>query len=918
MNNLPVRFLSVTIKNFRGVPDTLKVPLDAPLTVIHAANGTGKSTICYALEWLLTSKVADLPNTTDFSCQWGEGDTSVTATCLINEDHHKLERINGKAWITKQGLKKKQIKDADLLALLTPASVVGSSPQATMKSRRYWLRNCRWLYANSLALLVDNSESEKRQQIFADILGLGHLTSTLNELKEYRAELPSTRGLENRLEALKAEIQDIRVKIATSMAGREHIATELSSILNDFQGLPFTGKIQQDFDTARLEVTKLQKRTQHNKNVLSLIAEVWPEYESSLQQREISRNLLIAAAQATQVMNNEHQQFAEQLSAFEIKFAEGKRSVDWAAQKLSILKNWSAIRHEPAVSQYFAEENFSFQRLKQSFAEFSWEPDKQRVWLSSIEYLIQNDKVLVELVQHKKALLDSPVYPPLNIEKIVKLADDAKQIRVKAQAEFDAYSNIFERLKALGNEAAHTFDSTHCPLCDHDWETRDKLQKQLSVAHISPELKAASTRLAEAQSTEQSSALNVKNANLQKLSSDAYLARLQSVNAELDAINNRTNYLQIMNKADFSDFNPSHLSTLLARIKAAIGIVNVVDALTEIENFIQLPHSQDDIAKISNAIQKLEQYQEHFQAQIDSSKTSKLEIGHLVNDRLEQIKAKTRESQQLNAGIAASSEIINRFETQWKDVVGASSISKEQYELTLAKVNTQLEKTEVYNDRLRECEAVLAIDSYSEQLTKLTEESAILAKKLDAGQERIGIAEATVSQYATYVRDVTVSSLSPLLGPATELFSRMHANEVYHQLSVSGEDLNWMVFAEGHESPLEAQDKLSQGQRQDLALSLYLARAKNTGGSFLLDEPIAHLDDLNRVAMLDIFRLVASSMPNVNLILTTASDTLARHLAHKFSSIQDLKLLNTIYLEGNPRTGVKAFVNKITAHSLEA
>lgn len=155
-----------------------------------------------------------------------------------------------------------------------------------------------------------------------------------------------------------------------------------------------------------------------------------------------------------------------------------------------------------------------------------------------------------------------------------------------------------------------------------------------------------------------------------------------------------------------------------------------------------------------------------------------------------------------------------------------------------------------------------------------------------------------------------MARLCGILTPATELFSRMHANEVYHQLSVSGDDLNWMVLAEGHETPLEAEEKLSQGQRQDLALSLYLARAKNTGGSFLLDEPIAHLDDLNRVAMLDIFRLVATSMPNMNLILTTASDSLARHLAQKFSSLPDEHLLNTIYLEGNPRTGVKATVTR--------
>ncbi|MEI8640954.1 hypothetical protein P4S68_07105 [Pseudoalteromonas sp. Hal099] len=115
-----------------------------------------------------------------------------------------------------------------------------------------------------------------------------------------------------------------------------------------------------------------------------------------------------------------------------------------------------------------------------------------------------------------------------------------------------------------------------------------------------------------------------------------------------------------------------------------------------------------------------------------------------------------------------------------------------------------------------------------------------------------------------------------------------------------GEALKWTVFADGHGFALDAEERFSQGQRQDLALSLYLARARNTGGSFFLDEPIAHLDDLNRVAMLDILRLVATSMPNMNLILTTASDSLARHLTQKFSSITDRHLLSMIHLEGNP------------------
>ncbi|MGL5237015.1 MAG: DNA repair ATPase, partial [Plesiomonas shigelloides] len=206
------------------------------------------------------------------------------------------------------------------------------------------------------------------------------------------------------------------------------------------------------------------------------------------------------------------------------------------------------------------------------------------------------------------------------------------------------------------------------------------------------------------------------------------------------------------------------------------------------------------------------------------------------------------------------------------------------------------------------------------RLKVLEQELVELTSKLKVGTGYIAEADLAIEQYALHVKNFTVSSLKPLLSPAAELFSRMHANEVYKSLGVSeGEDaLKWTVFAEGHESALDAEGKLSQGQRQDLALSLYLARARNTGGSFFLDEPIAHLDDLNRVAMLDIFRLVATSMPSMNLILTTASDSLARHMAQKFSSITDRHLLNMIHLEGNPRTGVKMTVKRnavISSHS---
>lgn len=911
MNNLPIKFLSVEIRNFRGVPDVLQIPLDAPLTIIHAANGTGKSTICYALEWLLTNKVDDLPTTSDFSCQWGAGDTSVRADCEINGESYYLERVNGKASFKKNGeRRKRKIKDAALLEMLTPSSVKGSSTQATTKARRDWLRNCRWLYANSLALLVDNSKSELRQQIFADILGLGHLASTLSNLKEYRGELPRVQGLETKLQNLVTEIQVLEEKLSASQSGREQIALKLNSILEKFPSARVTGNLLDDFKTAQLEVARLLQTTRRKKNLLSMLLEGWLGYESSLQQLESSRSSLANITQSSSTLADDHRQLAEQLTTVETQMAQGKLGVEWAKKNTDVLNGWKVITSDPAFARLFPQTDLSFQFLEQNFVEYGWDSDKQQRWMGSIEHLIDNGELLLDLLNIKRDLSKNPVQPLANLVELLKSADAAKQARIAAQGEFDALSNVINRLRALGHEAAHSLSSGHCPLCDHDWKSADVLRKQLSDANLAPELQAASHKLMNAQSTEQLWVTTLQNAQLQQSSFEDYVARVKSVNDRLKVFEERTSYLSIMGKPEFSDSDIDNFPQLLVRIKSAIGTRSIAETLSQVEAFFQLPPSPTVNTGVSKALQVLARYTQHFQQQLDSANAERSGLTQAVREKLESIQAKTRESHQINASIAAVSQVLDRFQSQWNEVVGTLPVSKNIHTATQAAVEVDLQKAEGYEAELRDCQISLSVDSDTEQLIRLRSERSVVAEKLRTGQSHILVADNAITQYGDHVRNATVSSLAPLLVPATELFSRMHANEVYHQLSVSGNDLNWMVLAEGHETPLEAEEKLSQGQRQDLALSLYLARAKNTGGSFLLDEPIAHLDDLNRVAMLDIFRLVATSMPNMNLILTTASDSLARHLAQKFSSLPDEHLLNTIYLEGNPRTGVKATVTR--------
>jgi hypothetical protein len=172
-------------------------------------------------------------------------------------------------------------------------------------------------------------------------------------------------------------------------------------------------------------------------------------------------------------------------------------------------------------------------------------------------------------------------------------------------------------------------------------------------------------------------------------------------------------------------------------------------------------------------------------------------------------------------------------------------------------------------------------------------------------------AEQALAELTSEIESRTSETIDSLMLPASELFSRMHANEVYQGFNVVNKGhFNWCaitgeVVRDG-EVPLITENFFSQGQRQDLALSLYLSRARALGGTFFLDEPVAHLDDLNRVAMTDIFRMMCLAEKGMNLILTTSSDPLRRHLRQKFSAFQQNgdPLLTVITLKGNPKEGV--------------
>lgn len=112
------------------------------------------------------------------------------------------------------------------------------------------------------------------------------------------------------------------------------------------------------------------------------------------------------------------------------------------------------------------------------------------------------------------------------------------------------------------------------------------------------------------------------------------------------------------------------------------------------------------------------------------------------------------------------------------------------------------------------------------------------------------------------------------------IFERIHAP---HEFEISTSDEAPLQRIESKE-PIQL-GRISSGQRAAFALSLFLAlnsRASRAPPVMLIDDPVAHVDDLNTLSFLDHLRDLAATGRR-QIFFATADEKLAALFAHKFS-----------------------------------
>jgi DNA repair protein SbcC/Rad50 len=130
----------------------------------------------------------------------------------------------------------------------------------------------------------------------------------------------------------------------------------------------------------------------------------------------------------------------------------------------------------------------------------------------------------------------------------------------------------------------------------------------------------------------------------------------------------------------------------------------------------------------------------------------------------------------------------------------------------------------------------------------------------------------------------TKESLKAIGGQINEIFSRIHAPNEYEYV---GEGEVLLQTASMHQK--RTLEQVSTGQRAAFALSVFLAMNRSATSAppvILIDDPIAHIDDLNALSFLDYLRDLAVNS-NRQIFFATADTRIASLFSRKFGFLGD-------------------------------
>ena len=941
-----IRLHSLKVSAFRGIAQTAAFDLSSPLTLVFAPNGTGKTTMCEAAEWLLTGQIERLKEGKDFDPVELRSKfhpdlktPNVTATLRVDAEEKYLDRsARGHEVTTLFGdhaKAAKVCKPHEFLSLLAPAAAADEThPLTAINLRQRWIKGTRFLSSDALAALVDTDPDtvDRRRQIFADVLGIRHLLDAERLADKYAAELKTlintltasivqqeqdAQGLEESLTATAQEQVDTVSARSEIEAAQRILSTET---------VP-TGATNSTSIEALLEsLTAMHSRRQHEVTERAgVLGEIEAQWSTRVQLEDAVANGRQSEAQLVAQLDGIDTAgrltvgiLAEHSSQRDTRLNDLGRLA--AARDLLSERTVALLEaiQDPLLPDHY---RTSIAKLSELLPEAKW-PDSDRskregeyATLETQLAFVRSEAPRTEQVNQQVAQLSAQALSDTNYAAMEAALQNADVQSRSAQASLDALLQPVERIRSAARELLahdHPLETQYCPLCAADWQSAARLRQAIeSVLSGTPEMAAA------AQQTSMQANQLANNLRSQLANAKAVREQLTALRTESEQLKQRVTWTEL--ELARLRIGPEQPTQTLPMAKAKLVAANALAAFQQVwaehsSNFAD-PGERFEDTLIGNVIEALRSKAavREQDIQLELAGTVKaIEEASANREKLASDHASvTQQLADLRLRLTEQSERLSAFQAKWAQL-SESAPSNTALASLRADVESEQKRLSKASAHIEAARSAWTLESRRVRLEQLRASIEPQVKQRARLQQRFQTAQRTAAIFKHACATISRNQVDGLSRVVNPLFARMHANRVFDRISLGHDEdfLHWL--ADAGDEKLDPSKHFSQGQRQDLALALFLARARGLGGTFFLDEPILHLDDLNRVGLLDIFRaFVLENQASLNLVITTSSRALARHMIEKFGSVGPIAMANgevpalrVLEMDGNGRDGV--------------
>jgi DNA repair protein SbcC/Rad50 len=803
---------------------------------------------------------------------------------------------------------------SDLLERLAPSAATDDlHHSAAISLRQNWLRGTHFLSIEALSALIDTDSStlERRKQIFADLLGIRQFLDASRELERYRDFIvPRSNDLKGQVEALEKRVDAISQLVANprrldgvlldtlQQAQRALFGTFSTTELSDWEKT--TQAIEQLVaERARqLEINTREENTLTNfelgwSNKRALDKALAEETSRQRSLIEEQRRLLSTAGEVGQLKSSLEQQ--------QSSFAEEQREITDALDALSDIANklLTVCRgHNDWINLPLREllkivpNDLLRPRTRREHSRIVSDAAKQAKMAG--ENRIQIAKLRDQIASTRKSLPSAT-----QLSRHRQNISDAQRRLEQARQQLERIRDPVDRLRTVGAHfLSHPIHDSEaiCPVCGHDW--MEPKQVQSAMRKTLDSLPGIVQILAEEEAKTSQELVRLQTSYLRTVDLQNQLRQLHG---DLEA---RTASLKIFEEmlqsiglnaraADIGRALQQH-SEVISLCQRLDDFQRQMDQRSRVLQVAQLNKS----ALLTSPVTALRPLiDRHLKKTIEGLKREEAAVGARLrtNGRNEsKVRQQLGRNQvllsQCNNSISNSRAQIRRLNDLWQSLASGKPISAGNVKEVRKRIRDNHAGLNEAADLIASARAIADFEYHSSELEKARADLTASRRKLERLRTRIRAADGAIAAILTHYHEQSRNQVRALGKAVNILFSRMHANRVIDFVDL-GEDsdfLKWFAGTGAHR--FEPQREFSQGQKQDLALAIFLARARGLGGTFFLDEPMLHLDDLNRVGLLDVLRAIAiQGHLTMNLVITTANRAFARHMIEKFGRLSAVR-----------------------------